>query len=168
MTIRELIQDNQYIGDIEIEVRKNGYLIDEWHIGYECFSRRYINAWDKYDNLLHLGLEISDYNKRKLPEWKEKYKVVARFPHFIDKLINAKDKGREYYQTLVNEVPKEAQEMEVYSWLSRKAFRGLTSMHELEKIYITVEIGEKELPKVKEEPDAKPKSETDFEQLSLF
>lgn len=99
MTIRELIQDNQYIGDIEIEVRKNGYLIDEWHIGYSCFARRYISAWDKYDNLLHLGLEISDYNKRKLPEWKEKYKVVARFPHFIDKLINSKDKRREPYHT---------------------------------------------------------------------
>lgn len=168
MTIRELIQDNQHIGDIEVEVRKNGHLVDEWHIGYSCFARRYISAWDKYDNLLQLGFEISDYNKRKLPEWKEKYKVVARFPHFIDKLINSKDKRGDYYQTLVNEVPKEVQEMEVYSWHSRSAFRGISERLELEKIYITVEIGEQELPKVKEEPDAKPKSETDFEQLSLF
>lgn len=167
MTIKELIQDNQHIGDIEIEVRKNGYLIDEWHIGYSCFARRYINAWDKYDKVVG-GIELSDYKKRKDAEWKEKHKLVARFPHFVDKLINSKDKGREYYQTLVNEVPKEAQDMEVYSWHSRSAFRGIGERLELEKIYITVEIGSKELPKVKEEPDAKPKSETDFEQLSLF
>lgn len=166
MLIKELVSSNQHIADIVIEVRRNGYLVDEWKIGYaEGSPSRYIRAWDKYDKVVG-GIDKNDYYNREKPEWKEKHKTVARFPHFINKSINKGDNSNNYYELVEKNIPKAVMDMEVERWHSVKAYRGLSGTHELELIYITVEIGDKAVPVSAQNKTEK--SSSDFEQLSLI
>ena len=102
MTVRELIELNQMITDVEITVRKDGCrLLDQLNIGVSegikppyptrvPIDERYINQ---------------DYNSH-----------LMRDAYYIDKSINAWDDGKDYWQIKVNRIPSKWLDLEVYSW----------------------------------------------------
>lgn len=121
MTVRELIELNQMIGDIEITIRKDGKLFDQLNIGqHEGIKPRYPTMVPKEER--YIGT-MSKSNQREA--------------HYIPKSINARDDGKEYYQTMVGRIPKAWLELTVQDWDSHRAYRGIHSMHELESLRIT-------------------------------
>lgn len=99
MTVKELVELNQNIVDIEIEVRKNGgLLVDALEIGPE---RGQVPPCPK-----------------KIPE-SENYAgnpTRVRLANYIEKSINAWDDGHDYYQVKPDRIPKKWQDLEVYAW----------------------------------------------------
>ena len=101
MTVRELIELNQMITDIEIIVRVNGIaLLDALFIGpavgekprYPCKvpkERRYVG---------NMSIE---------------YRKEAKY---IAKSINAWDDGEDYWQVKLSRIPSGWRDLEVYSW----------------------------------------------------
>ena len=99
MTVKELIELNQNIVDIEIIVRKGGSrLLDALKIGPAVGeippcplmvpeSERFIN----------------NESRRKLA-------------NYVAKSINAWDDGKDYWQVKPNRIPKAWQDLEVYAW----------------------------------------------------
>ena len=104
MTVRELIELNQMITDVEITIRQNGSLrLDQLNIGPERGEKpryptrvpikpEYAGSNDIYDN--------------------KKYREAA----YIPKSINAWDDGKDYWQVKLNRIPEKWLELEVYSW----------------------------------------------------
>lgn len=138
MTVRELIELNQMIGDIEITIRKDGKLLDQLNIGqHEGIKPRFptmVPIEERY-----IGT-MSKSNQREA--------------HYIPKSINAKDDGKEYYQIIVSRIPKAWLELTVQGWDSHRAYRGINSRHELESLRITaLPSGQK--MEVQEEPKRK-------------
>lgn len=121
MTVRELIELNQMIGDIEITIRKDGRLVDQLNIGqHEGIKPRFptmVPIEERY-----IGT-MSKSNQREA--------------HYIPKSINARDDGKEYYQIMVGRIPKAWLELTVQGWDSHSAYRGIHSRHELESLRIT-------------------------------
>lgn len=121
MTVRELIELNQMIGDIEITIRKDGKLLDQLNIGqHEGIKPRYPTMVPKEER--YIGT-MSKSNQREA--------------HYIPKSINAKDDGKEYYQIMVGRIPKAWLELTVQGWDSHRAYRSIHSQHELEALRIT-------------------------------
>jgi len=104
MKVRELIELNQMITDVEITIRQNGTLrLDQLNIGPERGEKpryptrvpikpEYAGLNDIYDN--------------------KKYREAA----YIPKSINAWDDGKDYWQVKLNRIPEKWLELEVYSW----------------------------------------------------
>lgn len=101
MKVRELIELNQMITDVEITVRVNGSaLLDQLNIGPAegikppCPTmvpkeERYIGNQSRY---------------------------CQREAHYIDKSINAWDDGKDYWQVKPDRIPKKWLDLKVYSW----------------------------------------------------
>ncbi len=97
MTVKELIESNQCIGDINIIIRdRNGMRTKGYHIGAD---------------------EGMEPIRRSLINEKDVYRKVN---------INAFD-TKDIYQLYSNRIPKQLLELEVFSWKSTKAYRrGMT------------------------------------------
>lgn len=109
MKVRELIELNQMITDVEITIRQNGTLrLDQLNIGPERGEKpryptrvpikpEYAGLNDIYDN--------------------KKYREAT----YIPKSINAWDDGKDYWQVKPNRIPGKWLDLEVYSWDNRPA-----------------------------------------------
>lgn len=101
MKVRELIELNQMITDVEITVRVNGgALLDQLNIGP--------------------SEGIKPPNPTMVPK-EERYignqsRCCQREAHYIDKSINAWDDGKDYWQVKPDRIPKKWLDLEVYSW----------------------------------------------------
>ena len=101
MTVKELIELNQMIVDVEITVRKDGNaLLDQLNFGPSegvkpphpmmvPIDERYIGTM----NQCH-----------------------QREAYYIDKSINSWDDGKDYWQVKVNRIPAKWLDLEVFSW----------------------------------------------------
>ena len=104
MKVRELIELNQMITDIEITVRIEGNrLLDQLNIGpAQGIKPRY-----------PMRVPISEkYVKNYAVLDSKMYKDAA----YIDKSINAWDDGKDYWQVKTNRIPAKWLELEVYGW----------------------------------------------------
>lgn len=115
MKVKDLIELNAMITDLEITVRKGGnLLLDQLNIGpsegvIPPYPTR-VPKKEEYANSLNQNTD--------------KYKDAA----YIPKSINSWDDGKDYYQILTGRVPAKWLELEVYSWEVWKASRvGTTS-----------------------------------------
>lgn len=101
MTVRELIELNQMITDIEITVRKNGTtLLDQLNIGpAEGIKPPYPTMVPKEERYVG-NFSIS----------------TKREAYYIDKSINAWDDGKDYWQVKVSRIPSKWLDLEVFSW----------------------------------------------------
>ena len=104
MTVRELIELNQMITDVEIDIRQNGSLrIDQLNIG--CSQG-----------------EKPPYPTRvpRKPEYAGGYNLhndhYYREATYLPKSINSWDDGKDYWQVKVNRIPKKWLDLEVFSW----------------------------------------------------
>ena len=101
MTIKELIELNQMITDVEITVRKDGSaLLDQLNIGpAEGIKPPYPTMVPKEEKYIgNMSLE------------------TKREAHYINKSINAWDDGKDYWQVKWNRIPSKWLELTVYSW----------------------------------------------------
>lgn len=111
MKVKELIELNQMITDIEITVRKNGTaLLDQLNIG------------------LSEGIEppfptMVPTDERYIGNMSECYRRKA---HYIKKSINAWDDGKDYWQIKPDRIPKKWLELEVYAW---EVWQASTCVH---------------------------------------
>ena len=101
MTVRELIELNQMITDVEITIRKNGSaLVDQLNIGpAEGIKPPYPTMVPK--DMKYIG-NIGIDTKREA--------------YYIDKSINAWDDGKDYWQVKPNRIPEKWLNLEVYAW----------------------------------------------------
>ena len=101
MTVRELIELNQMITDVEITVRKDGSaLLDQLNIGpAEGIKPPYPTMVPKEERYVG-NMSVS----------------TKREAHYIDKSINAWDDGKDYWQVKPNRIPEKWLDLEVYSW----------------------------------------------------
>lgn len=101
MTVKELIELNQHITDVEITVRKDGSaLLDQLNIGpAEGIKPPYPTKVPKEERYVG-NMSIS----------------TKRDAHYIDKSINAWDDGKDYWQVKVNRIPNKWLDLEVISW----------------------------------------------------
>lgn len=108
MKVKDLIELNAMITDLEITVRKDGgLLLDQLNIGpgegvVPPYPTRTPKE-EKYANSLN--------------QHTDKYKDAA----YIPKSINAWDDGKDYYQILTGRIPAKWLALEVYSWEVWKA-----------------------------------------------
>jgi len=101
MKVRELIELNQMITDMEITVRQNGTaLLDQLNIGpAEGIKPPYPTMVPKEERYIG-NMSVS----------------TKREAHYIDKSINAWDDGKDYWQIKTKRIPEKWLELEVYSW----------------------------------------------------
>lgn len=104
MTVRELVELNQMITDIQITVRIGGTrLLDQLNIGCHegvkppyptrvPISKKYVNNYSVLDQKM--------------------YKDAA----YIPKSINSWDDGKDYWQVKVNRIPDKWLDLEVIDW----------------------------------------------------
>ena len=101
MKVRELIELNQMITDVEITVRKDGTkLLDQLNIGpAEGIKPPYPTMVPKEEKYIdNMSLE------------------TKREAYYINKSINAWDDGKDYWQVKWNRIPSKWLELTVYSW----------------------------------------------------
>lgn len=103
MKVKDLIELNAMITDLEITVRKDGgLLLDQLNIGpAEGVIPPYPTRVPK-----------SEKYAGSLNQHTDQYKDAA----YIPKSINAWDDGKDYYQILTGRVPAKWLGLEVYSW----------------------------------------------------
>ena len=100
MTVKELIELNQMITDVEITVRKDHRLLDQLNIGpAEGIKPPFPTMVPKEERWID---NMSRETKREA--------------YYIDKSINAWDDGKDYWQIKPERIPKKWLELEVYSW----------------------------------------------------
>lgn len=110
MTVKELIELNNCIGDMTITVRggsNGGIRLREYRIGTDAGE------------------------KGPYPDEKTTYKEVA---------INARDNEKDYYQLLIKQIPKPWLALKVKSWHVYKSYRRAwgEATHSFEHIHIDV------------------------------
>jgi hypothetical protein len=101
MTVRELIELNQMITDIEITIRKNGSaLLDQLNMGpAEGIKPPFPTMVPKEERYIgNIGID------------------TKREAYYIDKSINAWDDGKDYWQVKPNRIPNKWLDLEVYAW----------------------------------------------------
>jgi hypothetical protein len=99
MTVRELIELNQFVTDAEIEIRRDGCrLLDALFIGCAVGNKPPFPV--------------------KVPESERFVDSLTRRKeaHYVQKSINAWDDGRDYWQVKPDRIPKAWQELKVFSW----------------------------------------------------
>lgn len=109
MKVKDLIELNSMITDLEITVRKDGgLLLDQLNIGCgEGVKPPYPTRVPKEERFAG---SLNQHNDGF-------YKDAA----YIPKSINAWDDGKDYYEIKVNRIPAKWLELEVYSWEVWKA-----------------------------------------------
>ena len=109
MTVRDLIELNAMITDLEITVRKDGGLLwDQLNIGCsEGVKPPYPTRVPKDPKY------AGNFNRSN----DDMYKDAA----YIPKSINAWDDGKDYYEIKLNRIPAKWLELEVFSWSVGKA-----------------------------------------------
>ena len=160
MKVKELIELNQMITDIEITVRKNGSaLLDQLNIGLsEGIEPPYPTTVPISEQ--YIG-NTSEFCRRKA--------------HYIEKSINAWDDGKDYWQIKPDRIPKKWLELEVYAWevwpastyvhgRARRNDYGLsnknTNFHGQRAIITALPSGESlEIKKPRQEPEAEEENE---------
>lgn len=101
MTVKELIELNQMITDIEIEIRINGNAL--------------LDA-------LHIGCAIGEKPPHPMKVPKERKYVgnmstsCQKEATYLPKSVNAWDDGKDYWQVKPDRIPKGWRDLEVYSW----------------------------------------------------
>lgn len=101
MTVKELIELNQMITDIEIIVRVNGNaLLDALFIG-PAVGEKPPHPWRVPKERRYVGNMSRECQKE------------ARY---IAKSVNAWDDGKDYWQVKTDRIPKGWGDLEVYSW----------------------------------------------------
>lgn len=103
MTVKELIELNQMITDVEITVRKDGGLLDQLNIGPARGIKPPYPTRVPRDEKYLKNFGMGD-NKM--------YRDAAYLP----KSINSWDDGHDYWQIKLNRIPKAWLELEVISW----------------------------------------------------
>lgn len=99
MTVKELIELNQMIVDVEIEVRKDGHrLVDALMIGCERGKKP------------HQPVKVP-IDERYIGNASQQ-----REANYVDKSINAWDDGKDYYQVKWQRIPSKWLDLEVYSF----------------------------------------------------
>lgn len=115
MKVKDLIELNAMITDLEITVRKDGnLLLDQLNIGpsegvIPLYPTRVPKEAKYAENLCRTDEKM--------------FKDAA----YIPKSINAWDDGKDYYQILTGRVPAKWLELEVYSWEVWKASKVATT-----------------------------------------
>ena len=106
MKVRELIELNQMITDMEITVRQNGTaLLDQLNIGpAEGIKPPYPTMVPKEERYIG-NMSVS----------------TKREAHYIDKSINAWDDGKDYWQIKTKRIPEKWLDLEVINWGVRPA-----------------------------------------------
>lgn len=109
MKVKELIELNQMITDVEITVRDHGStLLDQLNIGPERGEKPpYPTRVPRKREYAGSGNQGNDLM----------YKEAA----YIPKSINAWDDGHDYWQVKPNRIPSAWLELEVFSWEAREA-----------------------------------------------
>lgn len=109
MTVKDLIERNSMITDLEITVRKNGAdLYDQLNIGCsEGVKPRYPTRVPKEPRYVG-NTNLSDPSTH----------IDAAY---IPKSINAWNDGRDYYEIKLNRIPAKWLELEVFSWSAGRA-----------------------------------------------
>ena len=120
MTVKELIQDNGFIGDITIDIRGKSNSVTPGYENQQTFSHLQ-QDW-------HIGAE--EGIKPPFP---------SKVDTYIEKNINEKDDGKDYYNLVVSRVPKELLNLHVTSWRVWPSYRRTksSSSHSLEHILIS-------------------------------
>lgn len=115
MKVRDLIELNAMITDLEITVRRDGgILLDQLNIGCsEGVKPPYPTRVPKEERFAGSLCEHND----------KMYKDAA----YIPKSINSWDDGKDYYQILMNRIPSKWLDLEVYSWEVWQASRVCTT-----------------------------------------
>ena len=146
MTVKELIELNAMITDLEITVRKDGGLLyDQLNIGCsEGVKPPYPTRVPKDPKY------AGNFNRSN----DDMYKDAA----YIPKSINAWDDGKDYYEIKLNRIPAKWLDLEVYSWECTSASRvginprrGTTHFHGEYLKVIALPSGEKLEVKEKQE-----------------
>lgn len=152
MTVKELIELNQMIVDVSIEVRVDGgKLLDYLGIG------NYAGVKPPYP------MQVPK-ERRYVGNTSACMKKDGKY---IDKSINSRDDGKDYWQVKTNRIQKEWLSLEVYSWSSSRAFRDMTrrGLDDAEAIRI-IALHSGESLEIKED---KPKQQEQIEgQISMF
>ena len=101
MTVKELLELNQMITDVEITVRKNGTaLLDQLNIGCERGVKPPYPMMVPKEERYIGNISISMQKEAK----------------YIPKSINAWDDGKEFWQIKTNRIPEKWLDLEVYAW----------------------------------------------------
>lgn len=109
MKVRELIELNNMITDVEITVKKDGKLLDQLNIGpAEGIKPPYPTMVPKEER--YIGNQCLS---------------TKREAYYIDKSINAWDDGKDYWQVKTNRIPSKWLDLEVYSWSATSASRAI-------------------------------------------
>ena len=104
MTVKELVELNQMITDVDIEVRVNGTtLLDAVYIGYDR------GAKPTYPIRVPKKPEYINNPNRTHDDF---YKDAA----YIRKSMNAWEDGKDYWQVKVKTIPAKYLDLEVFSW----------------------------------------------------
>ena len=104
MTVRELIELNQMITDVEIDIRQNGSLrIDQLNIGPAQGEK------PPYPTRVPRKPEYAGGSNQHNDHF---YREAA----YISKSINSWDDGKDYWQVKVNKIPEKWLDLEVFSW----------------------------------------------------
>lgn len=126
MTVKELIELNQMILDVVIEVRKDGGLIlDGVHIGND------VGRKPEYPQRVPIKPEYAGSLNKYVD-------TCFKDATYIRKSINAREDGKEYWQTKVSRIPARYLELEVYSWSVWPAYRGIENNKYREGERITI------------------------------
>lgn len=114
MTVRDLIDTNQKITDVQITVRKDGTrLLDQLNIGcHEGIKPRFPTRVPKDEKYINNFSTLDS----------KMYKDAA----YIPKSINAWDDGHDYWQVKTNRIPDKWLALEVFGW---DAAPALTHTH---------------------------------------
>lgn len=97
MKVRELLELNAHITDVEITVRKNGnMLVDFLAIGPDA------------------GVEPP--HPMMIPDKEGAFSGTKHKAKYIRKSINAWDDGKDYYEIKVDRIPRKWLDLEVFSW----------------------------------------------------
>ena len=156
MTVKELIELNQMITDVEITVRKNGNaLLDQLNFGP--------SEGVKPPHPMMVPIE-----ERYIDNIGNSYRREA---YYIPKSINAWDDGKDYWQVKPERLPKKWLDLEVYAWevwpasqvCTTSPRRGRNVNFHGQRINIVALPSGEKLEIVK----AKPEKEEDDDQMTL-
>lgn len=127
MTIKELVELNFCIAEIEVEVRSNGRLKAKYYIGDGAWRNAKLREHEAHQD----------------------YKV-----EFIAEKINRFENDHVYHDVILKNIPKKILKMEVYAWQMTKKHWHPTNSDSFEAIEVTVEVPENyDLPPMQEEKE---------------
>ena len=101
MTVRDLIEANMYITDVEISLRNNdGWLLNQLNIGMDYGVKR------PYPTQVPIEEKYAGNTSQS----------VRKDAIYLRKSINTYDDGKEYFQVKFGQFPRGWLDLEVFSW----------------------------------------------------